>query len=36
MSKSINEFPKEVRDTVHELLARAAERKAKAAEAKGA
>lgn len=35
-SKSINDFPKDVRDTVCELLAKAAERKAKAAEAKGA
>lgn len=30
MSKSIKDFPKDVRDTVHELLANAAERKAKA------
>lgn len=28
--KSINDFPKDVRDTVHEILARAAERKANA------
>lgn len=34
--KSIDEFPKEVRETVCEILARGAERKAKAKEAKGA
>jgi len=37
MSKSIKEFPKDVRDVVHEILARAAERKAAQSQAaKGA
>lgn len=36
MSKSLKDFPKDVQNTVGELLAKAAERKAKAAEAKGA
>lgn len=35
MSKSIKDFPKDVQDTVHELLAKAAERKAKAKMADG-
>jgi hypothetical protein len=36
MSKSIKDFPPSVRDVVHELLANAAERKAKASQSKGA
>lgn len=34
--KSIKEFPRDVQNTVHEILSRAAERKAKANQAKGA
>lgn len=30
MSKSLNDFPKDVRDTVYQILAKAAERKARA------
>lgn len=34
--KSLKEFPQDVQDTVNKILARAAERKAKAVEQKGA